>query len=106
MGGELVKFIRGEKEQIAKNWRNKPDGSIIVCTDHPRLYIKLDGKLLPMSPAIEEIEDAIKMKPRTCVKCGAPLEVNKDGFESVLIYCPYCKTSYDIDSSSLNHPLE
>ena len=50
MSGELVKFIRGEKEQIAKNWRNKPDGSIIVCTDHPRLYIKLDGKLLPMSP--------------------------------------------------------
>lgn len=106
MSNEPVNFVRGTKEQIAMHWRSEPNGSIIVCTDHPRMYIKLDNKLLPMSPAIEEIENAIKMKPRTCKNCGAPLEINKNGFESILIYCPYCNTFYDIDEASINHPLE
>ena len=40
-----VSFIRGKRDTIAQKWQEAPDGAIIVCTDHPRMYVKLDGKL-------------------------------------------------------------
>ena len=65
------------------------NGSIIVCPDVERMYVKLNDKLMPMTPS----RNARYIKPRKCVCCGAPL-TDTDKF---VVKCEYCGTIYDID---------
>ena len=97
--GMAVKFVYGLRETLAKNWKKISDGTIFITTDIPRIYVKLDNKLLPMTNPIYP-----KMIPRTCPKCGAPLpEQSKDEF-SVVVTCEYCHTTFDIDVPILEGP--
>jgi len=94
-----VKFSKGTREKLAKKWKTIDDGTIIVVTDYPRMYVKMDGKLLPMTNPIYP-----QMVPRTCPKCGAPLPAQPDNEFSVLITCEYCHTTFDIDVPVLKEP--
>ena len=96
-----VKFVRATREQLSKRWKTVEDGSIIVSTDVPRMYVKMDGKLLPMTNPIYP-----QMIPRTCPKCGAALPAQPDNEFSVLITCEYCHTTFDVDVPILKGPEE
>lgn len=70
-----------------------PNGSIIVCTDVSRMYVKMNDKIFPMTPNWNKSKKIIPRK--NCIHCGAPLPFDKvDGF---VIKCEYCGTVYDID---------
>ena len=65
------------------------NGTIIICPDVERMYVKLGDKLMPMTPSARYIE----YKPRKCVCCGAPLtDINR-----FVVKCEYCGTIYDVD---------
>lgn len=67
------------------------DGSIVVCPDVERMYVKLGGKLMPMTPSKKASQ--IQYKPRKCVCCGAPLT----DMSRFVVKCEYCGTIYDVD---------
>lgn len=90
-----VTFRWGKHDYMAKNPESIPNGTIFVATDVSRMYVKLNDKILPMTPPWNA---ELKLKARTCIKCGATLEIAHPEIESIAVYCPYCKTSYDIDS--------
>lgn len=94
-----VRFIKITRESLAKKWKSMPNGSFIVVTDFPRMYVKMDGKLLPMTNPIYP-----KMTPRTCPKCGAPLPLQSNDEFSVVVTCEYCRTTFDIDIPILEGP--
>ena len=67
------------------------NGTIIVCPDVERLYVKLEDKLMPMTPSRKARH--IEYKPRKCVCCGAPLT----DMSNFVVKCEYCGTIYDVD---------
>lgn len=88
-----VKFwnLSHDKLYELQNSGRLDNGTIIVCPDVERLYIKLGDKLMPMTPSRKARH--IEYKPRKCVCCGAPLtDMNR-----FVVKCEYCGTIYDVD---------
>ena len=87
-----VSFKSTTHKQLFENQDNMPNGAIVVCTDVSRMYVKLDDKLLPMTPPWNK---NIQYHARKCVNCGATLVNTENRF---IVKCEYCDTIYDIDN--------
>ena len=67
-----------------------PDGTFIFAEDTERLYIKMKGKILGITPKHRSIVEL------RCNNCGATLS-NKSDFGSI-VQCEFCGSVYDVDS--------
>ena len=83
----LVQFMVAKHADLC-NEDKIPDGAIIVCEDVSRMYVKMHGKILPMTP-----KWTTKYTARKCTNCGAPLDNNGN----FVVKCSYCGSVYDVD---------
>ena len=83
-----VSFVRCSHKELYNKQKDMLNGSIIVCPDVSRMYVKMDDKILPMTPKWTK-----KYTLKKCVCCGAPLP-QTDNF---IVKCEYCGNVYDVD---------
>lgn len=83
-----VRFLRCLHEELYRNQNDILNGSIIVCSDVSRMYVKMDDKILPMTPKWSK-----KYTLKKCICCGAPLPKTDD----FIVKCEYCGNIYDAD---------
>lgn len=95
MGGEIVKFMCGNSQNMYKLQDQFTNGTFIFTVDTERFYIKMNDKIVAITPSKEELEYRAKVTPLLCPCCSAPLKVN--GVSS-MVKCDHCDTVSDIDS--------
>lgn len=86
-----VRFQQGAHiADVVKKIDYVPDGTFIFAEDTERLYIKMKGKILGITPKHRSIVEF------RCSNCGATLS-SKSDFGSI-VRCEFCGSTYDIDS--------
>ena len=70
------------------------DGTIMICKDNNRVYIKTHGEIIGISPAKRKTRDKREIRELKCKNCGAPLTIKNN---TSIIKCEYCGSVYDID---------
>ena len=83
-----VRFLHCSHEELYNRQKDILNGSIIVCSDVSRMYVKMNNKILPMTP-----KWTTKYTVRKCINCGAPLDNNGN----FVVKCDYCGSVYDVD---------
>lgn len=89
-----IRFLHADTTAVMMRGLNQVnDGDFVFCDENNRLYLKMHGDLIGVTPP--ERKNKINITGLSCKSCGAPLKPNF--LHGSIVQCEYCGSVYDID---------